>query len=133
MGWAKYSHEQLGINSFGASAPYKQVYEKFGITGSSQSPSFLPFLLLPLALLISSFTELLRAKTALLMRNSKNRHRSSIGEGHRFLQEGWSPDVLAVKQGSCLNVSMKYRGTVHIISSRPILPRKSCTIHSVDG
>ena len=35
VGWAKYSHEQIGINSFGASAPFKQVYAKFGITGEN--------------------------------------------------------------------------------------------------
>ncbi|KAL8281200.1 hypothetical protein RQP46_006558 [Phenoliferia psychrophenolica] len=33
MGWAKYSHEQIGLPSWGASAPYKQAYAKFGITG----------------------------------------------------------------------------------------------------
>ncbi|TFY83445.1 hypothetical protein EWM64_g570 [Hericium alpestre] len=32
-GWAKYSHEQYGLAGWGASGPYKQVYEKFGITG----------------------------------------------------------------------------------------------------
>ncbi|ETW85539.1 hypothetical protein HETIRDRAFT_379532 [Heterobasidion irregulare TC 32-1] len=34
-GWAKYSHEQWGLPAWGASGPYKQVYEKFGITGSN--------------------------------------------------------------------------------------------------
>ena len=34
-GWAKYSHEQYGIDTFGASGPYKEVYKKFGITGDS--------------------------------------------------------------------------------------------------
>lgn len=32
MGWERYSHEQFGLNRFGASAPYKQVYEKFEFT-----------------------------------------------------------------------------------------------------
>lgn len=27
LGWAKYSHEQFGLNRFGASGPYKKVYE----------------------------------------------------------------------------------------------------------
>ncbi|KJA27448.1 hypothetical protein HYPSUDRAFT_83775 [Hypholoma sublateritium FD-334 SS-4] len=35
IGWEKYSHEQYGLPSWGASAPYLQVYEKFGITGSN--------------------------------------------------------------------------------------------------
>ncbi|KAA1471239.1 transketolase [Dentipellis sp. KUC8613] len=34
-GWAKYSHEQYGLPAWGASGPYKKVYEKFGITGSN--------------------------------------------------------------------------------------------------
>lgn len=29
-GWSKYSHAQFGINTFGASGPYLQVYKKFG-------------------------------------------------------------------------------------------------------
>ncbi|KAK9468129.1 Transketolase, thiamine diphosphate binding domain-containing protein [Lipomyces arxii] len=33
LGWSKYSHEQFGINRFGASGPYQKVYEKFGFTG----------------------------------------------------------------------------------------------------
>lgn len=37
MGWQKYSHEQFGLPAWGASGPYKQVYEKFGITGASTS------------------------------------------------------------------------------------------------
>ncbi|KAF2873591.1 Transketolase, thiamine diphosphate binding domain-containing protein [Massariosphaeria phaeospora] len=32
MGWEKYSHEQFGLNRFGASGPYKEVYEKFEFT-----------------------------------------------------------------------------------------------------
>ncbi|KAK9359213.1 Transketolase, thiamine diphosphate binding domain-containing protein [Lipomyces starkeyi] len=32
LGWQKYSHEQFGINRFGASGPYLQVYKKFGFT-----------------------------------------------------------------------------------------------------
>ena len=27
LGWEKYSHEQFGLNRFGASGPYKKVYE----------------------------------------------------------------------------------------------------------
>ncbi|KAF5330652.1 hypothetical protein D9619_005942 [Psilocybe cf. subviscida] len=34
-GWQKYSHEQFGLASWGASGPYLKVYEKFGITGSN--------------------------------------------------------------------------------------------------
>jgi transketolase len=34
-GWGKYSHEQYGLPAWGASGPYKQVYEKFGITGDN--------------------------------------------------------------------------------------------------
>jgi len=33
LGWHKYSHEQYGLKAWGASGPYKKVYEKFGITG----------------------------------------------------------------------------------------------------
>ncbi|KAK5745748.1 Transketolase [Elasticomyces elasticus] len=29
MGWEKYSHEQFGLNRFGASGPYKDVYKMF--------------------------------------------------------------------------------------------------------
>jgi len=29
LGWEKYAHEQFGLNRFGASGPYKQVYDKF--------------------------------------------------------------------------------------------------------
>lgn len=32
IGWDKYSHEQIGINTFGASGPYKDVYKYFGFT-----------------------------------------------------------------------------------------------------
>ncbi|KAF2190202.1 transketolase [Zopfia rhizophila CBS 207.26] len=32
LGWEKYSHEQFGLNRFGASGPYKKVYEKFEFT-----------------------------------------------------------------------------------------------------
>lgn len=31
-GWANYSHEQIGINTFGASGPYLDVYKHFGFT-----------------------------------------------------------------------------------------------------
>lgn len=29
-GWSKYSHHQIGMRTFGASAPYKQLYKRFG-------------------------------------------------------------------------------------------------------
>jgi transketolase len=32
MGWEKYTHEQFGLNRFGASGPYKDVYKKFEFT-----------------------------------------------------------------------------------------------------
>lgn len=32
MGWEKYTHEQFGLNRFGASGPYKEVYAKFEFT-----------------------------------------------------------------------------------------------------
>ncbi|KAK4686178.1 transketolase, partial [Tremellales sp. Uapishka_1] len=32
FGWQAYSHEQLGMLGYGASAPYQQLYEKFGLT-----------------------------------------------------------------------------------------------------
>lgn len=32
MGWEKYTHEQFGLNRFGASGPYKDVYQKFEFT-----------------------------------------------------------------------------------------------------
>lgn len=32
QGWEKYSHEQFGLNRFGASGPYKDVYAKFEFT-----------------------------------------------------------------------------------------------------
>ncbi|KAI9319162.1 transketolase [Dichotomocladium elegans] len=31
-GWKKYAHSSVGMKSFGASGPYKKLYEKFGIT-----------------------------------------------------------------------------------------------------
>ena len=34
-GWAKYAHYTIGIDSFGKSAPYKKVYEYFGITADA--------------------------------------------------------------------------------------------------
>ncbi|BGP14151.1 hypothetical protein JCM10213_002448 [Rhodosporidiobolus nylandii] len=33
FGWGEFSHSHCGINQFGASAPAKAVYKKFGITG----------------------------------------------------------------------------------------------------
>jgi transketolase len=32
LGWEKYSHEQFGLNRFGASGAYKEVYKKFEFT-----------------------------------------------------------------------------------------------------
>jgi len=32
LGWEKYSHEQFGLNRFGASGPYLEVYKKFEFT-----------------------------------------------------------------------------------------------------
>lgn len=32
VGWSKYAHESFGINRFGASGPYKDVYKFFGFT-----------------------------------------------------------------------------------------------------
>ncbi|KAG0267564.1 Transketolase [Actinomortierella ambigua] len=31
FGWAKYAHESLGIDTFGASGPYQEVYKYFGL------------------------------------------------------------------------------------------------------
>ncbi|KAG0230977.1 Transketolase [Actinomortierella wolfii] len=31
FGWAKYAHESIGIDTFGASGPYKEVYAHFGL------------------------------------------------------------------------------------------------------
>ncbi|NXD32263.1 TKT Transketolase, partial [Spelaeornis formosus] len=33
MGWSEWSHAHVGIDTFGASAPAKAVYKKYGITG----------------------------------------------------------------------------------------------------
>ena len=38
MGWQKYSHEQFGLPAWGASGPYKKVYELFGLTGAGKLP-----------------------------------------------------------------------------------------------
>ncbi|KAI6111509.1 transketolase [Pisolithus thermaeus] len=35
LGWQRYSHEQYGLDGWGASGPYTKVYEKFGITGTN--------------------------------------------------------------------------------------------------
>ncbi|KAH7149657.1 Transketolase, thiamine diphosphate binding domain-containing protein [Dactylonectria estremocensis] len=32
LGWERYTHEQFGLNRFGASGPYKDVYQKFEFT-----------------------------------------------------------------------------------------------------
>jgi transketolase len=37
LGWEKYSHEQFGLNRFGASGPYKDVYKKFEFTAEGIS------------------------------------------------------------------------------------------------
>jgi len=34
-GWSKYAHYSVGLTTFGASAPYQQVYKKFGITSDN--------------------------------------------------------------------------------------------------
>lgn len=31
FGWSRYAHVNVGIDTFGASAPYKEVYKKFGL------------------------------------------------------------------------------------------------------
>merc|ERR1712093_714704 len=33
--WSRYSHEQYGIDTFGASGPYQKVYAKYGLTGEN--------------------------------------------------------------------------------------------------
>ncbi|KAI9595878.1 transketolase TktA [Syncephalis fuscata] len=35
VGWSQYAHAQLGMHTFGASGPYKQVYEHFGLTAKN--------------------------------------------------------------------------------------------------
>ena len=35
VGWREYSHGCIGMHTFGASAPYKKVFEKFGITSQA--------------------------------------------------------------------------------------------------
>lgn len=35
FGWERYADRVIGINRFGASAPYKTIYEKFGITSDA--------------------------------------------------------------------------------------------------
>jgi len=32
FGWSKYSHSQLGMTTFGKSAPFEKLYEYFGFT-----------------------------------------------------------------------------------------------------
>ena len=32
VGWDRYSHVQLGVETFGKSGPYQKVYEFFGLT-----------------------------------------------------------------------------------------------------
>lgn len=31
FGWSRYAHESIGIDTFGASGPYKDVYKHFGL------------------------------------------------------------------------------------------------------
>lgn len=33
LGWSQYSHEQFGLTGFGASGPYKEVYDHFELNG----------------------------------------------------------------------------------------------------
>jgi transketolase len=37
FGWSKYAHAHVGMQTFGASAPYKELYNKFGFTSSNIS------------------------------------------------------------------------------------------------
>ena len=39
LGWERYSHEQFGLNRFGASGPYKEVYKVIPISSISFRPS----------------------------------------------------------------------------------------------
>jgi transketolase len=32
VGWQEYAHAVVGMSTFGASAPYKEVYKRFGFT-----------------------------------------------------------------------------------------------------
>lgn len=32
FGWSRYAHGSVGMTSFGTSGPYKQVYDKFGLS-----------------------------------------------------------------------------------------------------
>jgi transketolase len=32
MGWQRFTHAQVGLDTFGASGPYKDVYKHFGLT-----------------------------------------------------------------------------------------------------
>ncbi|CAK7216821.1 Transketolase [Sporothrix curviconia] len=40
-GWERYTHEQFGLDRFGASAPYKDLYKKFdfAVQGVAAAPS----------------------------------------------------------------------------------------------
>ena len=42
LGWEKYSHEQFGLNRFGASGPYKEVYDKFEFNAAGVAKSKCP-------------------------------------------------------------------------------------------
>lgn len=44
FGWSKYSDLQIGMTTFGASAPYKDVYNHFGLTGENISRRIAEFL-----------------------------------------------------------------------------------------
>lgn len=80
-GWAKYSHEQYGIDTFGASGPYKEVYKKFGITGESAYPSMID---LPVGMKLTS---------------TFYRHRLRRQEGRRVLQAEGRRGCLAHPEG----------------------------------
>ncbi|RME46497.1 MAG: hypothetical protein D6791_08160, partial [Chloroflexi bacterium] len=35
FGWERYADRVIGVNRFGASAPYKTIFENFGITAEA--------------------------------------------------------------------------------------------------
>ena len=81
LGWAKYSHEQYGLPGWGASGPYKKVYEKFGITGSS-----------------TSFTSVSTMPFG-CADNRVRRHCQDQQEGHHILQAEGRRGRFAARQG----------------------------------
>jgi len=44
LGWEKYAHLPIGMKTFGASAPYKEVYARFGLTGEAVAAKAQAFL-----------------------------------------------------------------------------------------